>query len=127
MPPESQQPLGHELALQAQAPVESQVCPVLHAAQSPPFLPQAPVVGVVHCPAVLQQPVVQEVASQVQAPLSQAWPVAQAVQAVPRAPQAAAVAGLTQLPLSSQQPFGHEVALHAPVDAPPVPEAPPPA
>jgi hypothetical protein len=113
--------------LQTQVPVESQVCPVLQAAHSPPFLPQAPVVGVVHCPAALQQPLLHDVASQVQAPLSQAWPVAQAAQATPRVPQAAAVVGLTQLPLSSQQPLGHEVALQVPVDPPPAPEAPPPA
>lgn len=91
----SQHPAGHEAALHTQAPVASQVCPDLHGAQPPPFLPQASVVGVVHRPAALQQPVVQELALQAHDPLLQVWPVAQAVQAAPLLPQAAAVVGFT--------------------------------
>ena len=40
-----QQPFGHEVALQTQAPPLEQVWPVAHAVQAPPFVPQVVVVG----------------------------------------------------------------------------------
>ena len=121
----SQQPFGHELALQAHAPaVRSHICPAAQAAHWAPFLPQAALVAVMHWPAALQQPEVQEPPPQEHDPALQVWPAAQATQSAPLVPQAAAVGGVTQLSLLSQQPSGHVVALHAPDEEPPPPPAP---
>jgi hypothetical protein len=63
----SQQPLGHEVALQTQAP-PLHACPLAQALQVAPVTPQADTVSVVTHVPLLQQPLGQEVASQTQAP-----------------------------------------------------------
>jgi hypothetical protein len=111
-----QQPFGHDVALQTQAPCALHAWVVSQVAQEPPFVPQVWIDGGEwHCLLLSQQPFGHDVALQTQAPFEQAWPVAQGAQAAPPTPQ---VCGpeVWQWPVESQQPFGHEAALqmHAP-------------
>jgi hypothetical protein len=92
-----QQPFAHEVGVQAQRPVASQVCPFAQAAQAPPWLPHAWSVEGTHTPAAVQQPA-HPARSHVHAPLVQAWDGAHAVQAAPAVPHAAAVVCVTHCP-----------------------------
>jgi hypothetical protein len=87
----SQQPFGHEVALQAQAPPE-QPWPPAQVAHCLPPEPQAS--GELpgwQTPLGSQQPLGHDVASQLQLPLAQSWPLAQAEQVAPPLPHELAV------------------------------------
>jgi hypothetical protein len=107
-----QQPLAHELALQAHLP-DAQVVPVAQAAQAAPAVPQVALLEVWQWPFASQHPLGQEVALQTHLPPLQAWPVAQAAQAAPLVPQADAVSAVVTQVVPLQQPVGQEVALQA--------------
>jgi len=108
-----QQPFGHEVALQTQAPPLEQVVPLGQAMHAPPFVPQVGAEGGEwHCLLLSQQPPAHDDALQTQAPFEQVWPVAHAVQATPPVPQVP-VLEVRHWPLESQQPLGHDDALQA--------------
>jgi hypothetical protein len=128
--PLAQQPFGHEVPSQTQAPVTQRwplahgfFVPHLHAPplqvsavmpqfmHAPPVVPQALDDGVVQAPVLLQQPVGHEVPSQVQALFAHREPVAQATQVAPAVPQAVLAVPATHW-LFWQQPVAHDVALH---------------
>jgi hypothetical protein len=89
LPLESQQPLGHDDALQTHLP-EEQVWPLAQGPQVAPPVPQVPMfcdAPVMTQVLPLQQPPLQELVLQTQAPALQVWPVAQVTQAAPLVPQ----------------------------------------
>jgi hypothetical protein len=111
-----QQPFGHAVALQTQAPPVEQVVPPGQAVHAPPFVPHvAANGGAWHWRLPSQQPPAQEEALQTHMPPEQVWPAAHAVHAAPPVPQVP-VLEVRHWPLESQQPLGHEAALqtHAP-------------
>jgi len=100
-PLESQQPLGHEAALQTQAPL-LHAWPVAHALQAAPPVPQVPVPEVRHWPLESQQPLGHEAALQTHAPCAlQAWLAAHATHWPPFAPHMLAEA-VMHWPLAQQ-------------------------
>jgi hypothetical protein len=106
-----QQPFGHEVALQTQAPPLEQVLPLGQDVHEPPPVPQLCAVGGEwHCLLPSQQPPAHDEALQAHMPFAQVWPVAQAVQAAPPVPQVPLL-DVRHVPLPSQQPLGQEVAL----------------
>ncbi len=108
-----QQPLGHDVALQTQAPEPLHVCPLAHREHAAPLTPQVPLLEVWHFPVLSQQPE-QDVESQTQRPpVLQCCPTRHAEHAAPPVPQlpACSLAYTTQLaPL--QQPLAQEPAVH---------------
>jgi hypothetical protein len=68
VPPASQQPFGHEDALQTHAPCALHACPVAHVLQAAPPVPQVAIPEVRHMPPASQQPFGHEVALQTHAP-----------------------------------------------------------
>jgi hypothetical protein len=106
-----QQPFGHEVALQTQAPPLEQVVPVAHDVHEPPLMPQLCAVGGEwHCLLPSQQPPAHDDALQTHMPFEQVCPVAQAVQEAPPVPQVPLLE-VRHMPPLSQQPLGQEVAL----------------
>ena len=143
----TQQPEGHEVALQTQVPLPvSHSCPALQLAQAAPPVPQVDWPWVLHWWAPSQQPLGQEVPSHTQLPPLQRCPAAQAafaphlhwppeqvsvllgsqlVQAAPLRPQASTVGGAVPT-LPVQHPVGQEVASHTqlpPLQRWPAPQA----
>jgi hypothetical protein len=132
-----QQPFGHELASQTQAP-PLQCWPEAQDAQTFPEVPQAGGVCVLcvlpdkQVPVVLvQQPLGQEFASHTHMPDAlHSWPPLQALHAVPPTPHVEVLEGW-QAPVLSQHPFGHDLAsqtqlpwaLHCWLSRPPDPPA----
>lgn len=111
-----QQPFGHEVALQTQAPPLEQVVPLGQAVHVPPFVPHVALDGGEwHWRLASQQPPAHDDALQTHMPLAQVWPVVHAAHATPPVPQVPALE-VRHMPLVSQQPLGHEAALqtHAP-------------
>ena len=101
-PLESQQPFGHDVALQTHLPLPSQAWPVAQAVHAPPPAPQVAVPGVRHWLLASQQPFGHDVALQTQAPCAlQAWFCAHATHWPPLAPQAEADA-VMQAPFMQQ-------------------------
>ena len=107
-----QQPFGHEVALQTQAPPPEQVVPVGQAAHAPPLIPHVCADGGEwHWRLLSQQPPAHDDALQTHMPFEHVWPVAHAAHVAPPVPQVG-FADVRHMPVESQQPFGHEVALH---------------
>ena len=134
----SQQPLGHDVGLQTQAPAAPQAWPLAQGAQAAPAVPQAALpcaAYATHVPSVLQQPFGHDVASQAHLPfVPQRWPDAHATQAPPPVPPVVAVAvaqtpAVVQHPLHESLPHAQTPALHdcdgaqATQAAPEVPQA----
>ena len=118
-PVESQQPFGHEAALQTQAPCALQAWFAAHATHCPPFAPHMAADVVTHWP-LAQQPA-QLMLPQLQPPLLHVCPEAQVPQALPPEPQAVVDCApiATHRPCESQHPFGHDVGLQTQVPAGP--------
>lgn len=112
----TQQPTGHDVALQTHVPAAPHSSPVPHAAHAAPGVPQVALLSAWHIPVVSQQPVGHDVALQTHLPVaSQLWPCAQATHAAPPAPHwpIPSLARATHVPVASQQPPGHDAASHA--------------
>lgn len=83
-----QQPLGHDVALQTQAPELLHCWPVVHPLHAAPPTPHVAVPDVWHMPLLSQQPFGQEVASQMHIPWAlHRWFAPQGAQTPPFAPQ----------------------------------------
>ena len=113
-PVESQQPFGHDVALQTHAPLEEQAWPVAQPAHAAPPVPQVVVLGVWHWPLESQQPFGHDVALQTHAPCAlQVWLVPHATHWPPLAPHAVADA-VTHWPFWQQPEQLVVPQLHAP-------------
>jgi hypothetical protein len=136
--PLAQQPFGHDVASQTQAPCALQVCLAAHGTHMAPFAPHIVADAVMHWP-FAQQPA-QLTVPQLQAPAVQVCPVAHMPHELPPDPHTLSDCDpcATHVPLESQQPFGHDAGVqthvpagpqvcpdaHAPQTAPAAPHAP---